>query len=52
MISLIILLILTYLVFRILTRLVIPKMTLRNIKKYQEQFKKENPHIFDKEKEK
>ena len=52
MINLIIFLIVFYLVYRILTKLVIPKYTLRNIKKYQEKFKEENPHIFKKENEK
>jgi preprotein translocase subunit SecY len=49
MINLIIFLIVFYLVYRILTKLVIPKYTLRSIKKYQEKFKEENPHIFKKE---
>lgn len=52
MLYLIIFLILFYLVFRILTTVVIPRYVLNNIKKYQEKFKKENPHIFKKENEK
>lgn len=52
MINAIIILILIYIVFRILTKLVIPKLTLRSIRKYQDKFKKENPQIFKKEDEK
>ncbi len=52
MLSLIVFLILFYLVFRVLTKVVIPRYTLRNIRKYQEKFKKENPHIFNKKDEK
>ena len=52
MLNLIIFLILIYLVFRILTKIIIPRYTLRNIKKYQERFKKDNPHIFEKKDEK
>ncbi len=51
MLYLIIFLILIYLVFRVLTRVVIPRYTLRSIRKYQERFKKENPHIFEKKDE-
>lgn len=52
MLYLIIFLILIYLVFRVLTTIVIPRYTLKNVRKYQEKFKKENPHIFNKEDEK
>ena len=52
MLSLIIFLILLYLVYRVLTTVVIPRYTLNNVKKYQEKFKKENPQIFKKEDEK
>ncbi|MDD5961274.1 MAG: hypothetical protein PUC16_03260 [Bacteroidales bacterium] len=46
MINAIIVLILLYLVFRFLTTWFIPKMTQRNIKRFQEKFKRENPDIF------
>ncbi|MCI7034169.1 MAG: hypothetical protein MR963_01295 [Bacteroidales bacterium] len=46
MINAIIVLILLYLVFRFLTTWFIPKMTRRNIKRFQEKFKRENPDIF------
>ncbi len=49
MLYLIIFLILLYLVFRLLTTVVIPRYVLNNVKKYQEKFKKDNPHIFKKE---
>lgn len=42
----IIILIVIYLVFRFLTTYLIPVMTQKNIKRYQEKFKKENPNIF------
>ncbi|MBQ1191764.1 MAG: hypothetical protein UIG52_05230 [Bacteroidales bacterium] len=46
MIKVIIILIVIYLVFRFLTTYLIPVMTQKNIKRYQEKFKKENPNIF------
>ena len=52
MLNLIIFLILIYLVFRFLTKIIIPRYTIRNIKKYQEGFKNDNPHIFEKKDEK
>ena len=48
MIEAIIILIVIYLVFRFLTTYLIPVMTQKNIKRYQEKFKKENPDIFKK----
>lgn len=48
MIKAIIILIVIYLVFRFLTTYLIPVMTQKNIKRYQEKFKKENPDIFKK----
>lgn len=37
-----------YVVFRILTSLVIPSMTRRSIRRYEEKFRRDNPHIFEK----
>lgn len=37
-----------YVLFRILTSLVIPSMTRRSIRRYEEKFRRDNPHIFEK----